>query len=157
MVLQGGVQLAVSDIDGKDHGRAVRQQNLGEASCGRADVEADMALDLDGILFQRGCELDAAAGDVGMRRLGPERGIARDDFRRLYDGLVIGDDEARVDCRARPCPALEQPALDQEYIDAFAGTTPVELMVVIGRTRAVLEHDPEICSIKEVRACCDSL
>src|SRR5256885_10734654 len=66
VVLQRGMQLAVADVDGKYQTGAVRQQNFGEAAGGGADVETDMAFDVDRILFQRAGELDAAARDIGM-------------------------------------------------------------------------------------------
>jgi hypothetical protein len=53
MAAQRGMQLAAPDIDGEDEAGAVRQQHLGEAAGGCADVEADMVLDLDRILLQR--------------------------------------------------------------------------------------------------------
>jgi len=55
------MQLAAPDIDGEHEARTVLQQHLGETAGGGADVEADMALDLDRIQFQGAGELDAAA------------------------------------------------------------------------------------------------
>jgi hypothetical protein len=75
VVAQRGMQLAVTDIDGEDEARAVLQQHLGEAAGGRADVEADMVLDLDRILLQCAGELDAAARDIRVRGLRRQIGI----------------------------------------------------------------------------------
>ena len=81
MVVQRGMQLAVADIDGEHEAGAVRQQHLGEAAGGGADVEADMVLDLDRILLQRAGELDAAARDAGVRGLRRKLGIGGDGLR----------------------------------------------------------------------------
>ncbi len=80
-----------------------------------------MILDVDRIALQRAGKLDPAARDVGVRRLGLDHRVLRDGFRGLYHLLVVGGDEAGLDRRARPRPALEQAALDQQNIRALAG------------------------------------
>ena len=55
--LQLGVKLIASDIHREHPGRATRQQHLGEAAGRRADVQADVALDVDRILLERAREL----------------------------------------------------------------------------------------------------
>src|SRR6185295_6820647 len=65
MAVQRTVQLAVADVDGKHHRGAVREQHLGEATGGGADVEADVILDLDRVLLQCAGELDAASRHPG--------------------------------------------------------------------------------------------
>src|SRR4051812_12346379 len=67
------MQLAMPDVDGKYHAGAVGEQHLGKTSGRCADVEADVVLDLQWILLQRACELDATARDEGMRRLRVQR------------------------------------------------------------------------------------
>ena len=58
----------------------------------------------------------------GVRRLRLQPGVSRDHFRGLLNWLVVGDDEPGVDRGARPRPALEQAALDQQNIRALAGS-----------------------------------
>ena len=115
------MQLAVADIDGKYEAGAVRQQHLGKAAGGCADVEADMIFDLDRVLLQRAGQLDAAARHQGMRRLRLQRRVGGECLRRLQDRLVIGGDKAGFDRGLRPRTAFEQAALDQQQIGALAG------------------------------------
>src|SRR5258708_522252 len=69
MAMQGWMQLAAPDIDGKHQAGAVGEQHLGEAAGGCADVEADVVLDLDRVALQRARQFDAAARHEAMRRL----------------------------------------------------------------------------------------
>ncbi len=99
-----------------------------------------MALDVDRVLLERASELYAAARDIGMRGLCLQHGVIRDDLGRFCDLLVIGDDEPGLDRGARPRPALEQAALDQQEIDAFAGSGHASLMRLGPARRAVGRH-----------------
>ena len=63
-----------------------------------------------------------------MRGLGLDHRIFGDRLRWFRHLLVIGSDEAGLDRRARPCPAFEQAALDQQYILALAGRGHQALM-----------------------------
>ena len=65
----GKVKVAVTDIDGENLRRAVGQQTVGKAPGGRADVKRSFVFDLNGELDERLFELDAAAADIGSRRL----------------------------------------------------------------------------------------
>ncbi len=119
--MQRGMQLGAADIDRKHQAGAVGEQDLGKSAGRGADIEADMPFDIDRIALQRARELDAAARHVGMRGLGPQHCVGRNGLGRFGDLLVIGHDEAGRDGGLRPRPALEQAALDQEDIRAFAG------------------------------------
>ena len=121
VIAQRGMQLAAPDIDGEDEARAVLQQHLGEAAGGGADVEADMALDLDRIQFQGAGELDAAARDPGVRGLRGQFGIGGDHLRRFQHGPAVGGHAAGVDRGAGAGAAFEQAALDQQHVHALAG------------------------------------
>ena len=144
MAVQRGMQLAAADIDREHQAGAVRQQHLGEAAGRGADVEADMILDVDRVVLQRARELDAAARHKGMRGLRLQHGVGGDGLRRFCDRLVVGDDEAGLDRRARPRPALEQAALDQQDVGALAGR---RVMVAaawpsVSPMRAAMARDP---------------
>ena len=84
MVPQRGMQLPVPDVDREHDGSAVGEQDFGEAAGRRADVEADMALDVDRVLLQRARELDAAAGDVGVRGLRLQHGVSWGSSRTVW-------------------------------------------------------------------------
>src|SRR5882757_425203 len=120
MVLQRVMQLAVADVDGENDAGAVRQQHLGEAAGGGADVEADMAFDIDRILFQRAGELDAAAGYPGVGGLRGNLRVRSDRLRCLQNLLAAGDHEAGLDRGAGAGAAFEQAALDQQHVRALA-------------------------------------
>ena len=53
MVPQRGVELSVPDIDREHDGGAVGEQDFGEPAGRCADVETDVALDVDRKLLQR--------------------------------------------------------------------------------------------------------
>ena len=91
------MQLAVADVDGEHEARTIGEQHFGEAAGRSADIEADMALDIDRIVLERAGELDAAARDIGMRRLGRECSAGRDDLGRFGDLLAVGGDDGGVD------------------------------------------------------------
>ena len=115
------MQLAVPDIDREDEAGAIRQQHLGEAAGGCADIEADMALDIDRILFQRSRQLDAAARDPGVRGLRGQFCVDGDGLRCLQNLLAVGYHAAGLDRGAGAGTAFEQAALDQQHVRALAG------------------------------------
>ena len=122
MAVQRRMQLATPDIDREYEAGAVGEQYLGKAAGRCADVEADAILDLDSVALQRARQLDAAARDIGVRRLRAQRGVNWNSLGRLQHRPVIGHDQARFDRGLRARPAFEQPALDQQQVRALAGT-----------------------------------
>ena len=120
MIVQGRVQLSAPDVDRKHDTRAIGQQYFREAAGRCADVEADVILDIDRILFERACQLDAAARDIRVGRLSLQGGVSSDRFGGFQDRLVVGGDEPGLDRGAGAGAALEQSALYQQDIDAFA-------------------------------------
>src|SRR5438105_2218534 len=115
------MQLLATDIDGEYQTGTVRQQYLGETAGRCADVETDMTLDFDRILLQRTRQFDPAARDKGMRRLRLQHRIDGNGLGWLQNRLVTGHNQAGLDRRLRPCPALEQAAFDQQQVRALAG------------------------------------
>ena len=101
MVVQRGMQLAAADVDRKHQAGAVRQQHLGKAAGRRADVEADMVLDVDRILLQRARQLDAAARHIGMRGLRGQCGVGGDDFGGFCHRLAVGQTTSPASIAAR--------------------------------------------------------
>ena len=59
-------------------GRAGLQQDIGKAAGGGADIEADVAGDVDREMAQRACELESAAAHVGRAR-------------EYFDGAIVVD------------------------------------------------------------------
>ena len=100
MAVQRGMQLVAPDIDGEHQAGAIGEQYFGEAAGRCADVETDVILDFERILLERARELDAAARNIGMRRLGAQDGVGGDALRRLQHRLVIGGHDGRL--RSRP-------------------------------------------------------
>src|SRR5258705_12358487 len=115
------MQLLAPYIVSKHQAGALGEQHRGETAGRCADVEADMALDLDRILLQRAGQFDATARDKGVRGLRLQHGISGDALGWLHDLLVIGRDETGFDRRLRPGPAFEHAALDQQCVRALAG------------------------------------
>jgi hypothetical protein len=118
--VQAGMQLSVPDIDGVDEARAIGEQDFGETAGRSADIDADMILDVDGILIQRAGKFDAAARHPGMRGFCNDLGIIRKGFRCFRDLLAIGNDAACFDSGLRPRTAFEQAALNQQDVCALA-------------------------------------
>ena len=54
--MQRRMQLAVADVDGEHEARTIGEQHFGEAAGRSADIEADMALDIDRIVLERAGE-----------------------------------------------------------------------------------------------------
>jgi len=67
-----------------------------------------------------------------MCRLGLDHRVFRDGLGRFCHRLVVRGDEPGLDRRARPRPALEQAALDQQQIDPFARRGHARLMISVG-------------------------
>ena len=78
-------ELALADIHGKNFGRAVLQQAVGEAAGGRAEVERDQAGHVQLKMLQRVFEFVAAAADVFFAGLQRER-VIRFERRRWVCG-----------------------------------------------------------------------
>ena len=80
--------LAVAGVDGKDAGRAVLEEAVGEASGGGADVQAGEVLDGDRPVGEGAFELQAAAADVAeVVAEQAEDGVGGDRGSRLVDAL----------------------------------------------------------------------
>src|SRR5579872_699274 len=133
MMAQRRMQLPPPDIDGENHGGAIGEQYFGKTAGGCADIETDMVFDWNRVSFQRAGKLDAAARDKGVCRPRIEGGIGGNGCGCLEDRSAVGRDKTRLDRRLRPRPALEQSALDQENIDAFAGN--IYLVVATGQVQ----------------------
>src|ERR1700678_4536461 len=125
MAAQRRMQLLAPDIDGEHPAGAVGEQHLGEAAGRRADVETDVILDVERMSLQRARQLDAAARDIGMRRLRAEFGVGGDKLGGFQHRSVVGDDQTGFDRGLGAGPAFEQPALDQQQVRALAGKTQV--------------------------------
>ena len=73
-----GCKLAVADIDGKDAGRAAREQHLREAAGRGADVEADVALDIERKCSSAPASLTPPRETQGCAGVGLDRRVRRD-------------------------------------------------------------------------------
>ena len=116
-------QLAATDVERVDAGRAALQQDVGEAAGGGADVEADEAGRVDPEGVQRGGQLVAAPGDVRLGASDRDRGVRGRRGRR-----PCGPARAASPSPTRTWPAitsacarvrdLDEAALDEELVEA---------------------------------------
>ena len=81
-----GVELAVPDVDGDHAFRPAPEQHVGEAAGRGADVEAGEARGIEPEGVERGGELDAAARDIRVGRLGFDRRVRPIGVRGLAQG-----------------------------------------------------------------------
>lgn len=114
------MQLAAPNIDRVDAPRAAREQDLGEASRGGADIEADAACRIKAGMIECGLKLEGAARDPRMLARGFEPRIRRDRLRGLAQGDAVGRDKSGRNRGLRSCAALEQAAFDEDDIGALA-------------------------------------
>lgn len=91
------VDLARADVDGMDASGAVLKETIGEAASGCADVETDLAGDVDGEVFQRSFEFQAAAANVRRPAGDFEAAIQRDGLAGLGAFLTLNEDGAGQD------------------------------------------------------------
>src|SRR5262249_14949910 len=121
---QAWMQLAASHVHRIDAPCATREQHLGKsAGCG-TDIETDAASRIERRIgpeaIEGGRELHPTAGYIRMRRLGAQRRVGGDLFRRLRDDELVGLHTAGGNGGLRLGPALKQAALDEKAIDANA-------------------------------------
>jgi hypothetical protein len=107
---------------GIDPACAAGEQSFAEAPGRGADVEADAPGGIAAELVERGRELDAATRHIRVRGLCAERGIDGHFLRGLGDDGRIGRHPSGGDGGLCLRPALEQAALDEQAIDADAGS-----------------------------------
>ena len=117
------VELAVGDVEGDDVRRARLQQAVREAAGRRADVEAAAPRRVEPESVQRVAQLDAAARDVGRRRVDAELDVGLDELARL-GGARVARPEADMtghDRRRGARAGRKQPALRQQGVEADPG------------------------------------
>ena len=96
IVTQAPVELAVANVE-RDHAdRAAFQEDVGESSRGRADVERLAAFDEDAERVECMRQLDAATTDIRMvRLLQGHLGIVGDLLTRFLGRLAVDEHDAR--------------------------------------------------------------
>src|SRR3954468_12772229 len=114
------MQLSMPDIDRVEAFRATRQQDLREATGRSAEVETGAALHHEAEMVKCGRKLHAAARHPWMRRRSAQHAIDRERVRCLANRLIIGGYQAGRNRGLRLGAALEQPALDEQKVSAFA-------------------------------------
>ncbi len=116
---EAGIELSVADIDGDHLRRSVREQHVGEASGRGADVEADVALRIEGEGVERGGKLDPTARRPGVERLGLDRRVTRNLFRGLLHRDAADADKPGRDRGLSAGAAGKEAALDENDIRAL--------------------------------------
>jgi hypothetical protein len=114
------VQLAAADIHRIDVPGSAGEERFGKASGGRSNVEADPFGNLDRKSLKCRGEFDPAARNVRMRRFGGDDGARRNCIGSLANKLAVRCHLTGGNRGLRSRAALEQTALDQEPIGAFA-------------------------------------
>ena len=135
------VQLAVADVE-CDHARsAALEQDIGEAACGSADVEAVTPGWINAKRVERVRKLDPAPRDVGLSLRHREvRGLVQ-----LLAGFLVTRHPAREQERLRLGAALREPALDQQDVNPFLHAPMIAVMAELQgervRLRPLGPHD----------------
>ncbi len=109
------VELPVADVDRGDARRPVLEEAVGEAARRGAEVDGGASLDPDVDELERVGELLASAGDEPGRPLDLELRVLVD----LMPRLVVAPDEPRDHERLRLGPALGEPALHEQDVQAL--------------------------------------
>ncbi len=113
------VQLAAADIHGVDALGPAGQAHLGEAAGRGADVQHHLVLGRDEPVRQGVGQLQRAAADPGMGRLGLYPRILRGEFGRLEHRLAIDAHAPSLDRGLGLGAALEEAAFDEEDVNAL--------------------------------------
>ena len=118
-------KLSTAHVESVDAACAALQQDIGEATGRRADVERDLTGRVDPERFERGGQLEAAAADVRHRLLDDDGDGVVDLVAGLAipaGGVAIPDaDLAGQDERLGARPRIRQPAIDQQLVEADLG------------------------------------
>src|SRR5206468_3420281 len=121
VLAQLGVELAHPDVHGVHAGGAALEQAVGEAAGRGAHVEADPAghLHLEGV--EGVGELLAAPAHERRAPLELDARLPADEGARLVHALAVHEHLAREDQAGGLLPTLDEPALDEQAVDAHAG------------------------------------
>ncbi len=118
VVAEGLGNLAVAGVDGQYAVRAVLQQAIGEATGGRADVQAKSAAYLDGPVGQGRFQLEAAAAHVAhLAAQQADRRVEGDGMAGLFEFLLADEDAPGQDQGLGPLPGRRQAALHQQFVE----------------------------------------
>ena len=110
--------LARPDIHRMDPRRAGLQKRVGEPSGRGADVETDLAGDVDRKCCESAGQFHSAAAHVRRPREHFDRAILRHGVARLARLLPVDEDLAGHDQRLRLLARFGEPALDQKTVQA---------------------------------------
>ena len=113
------MQLAAPDIDRMHEACAAVQQHFGEAAGRRADVEADLVVDLDRIALERARKLDAAARHPRVLGLCLDLRVGRNFVGGLQDDFAAGCHQSGGNRSLCAGAAFEQAARDQQAVGAL--------------------------------------
>ena len=111
-------ELALADVHGKNLGRAVLEQAIGEPAGGGAEVERDQAGHVQLKMSQRVFELVAAAADVFFAGVEGEGVVRLDGVAGFAGGLGVDADLAGEDGAFGAFAAFAEAAFDQCLIEA---------------------------------------
>ena len=115
-------ELAVADIDRVHPARPARQQHIGEAAGGGADIQRRAPARIDPEVRERVVEFLAAPRDPGMVRAAHrEREIVRDLEAGLVEAAFAREHPAGQQQRLRPGPGLGQAARHEQGVEPLLG------------------------------------
>ena len=110
------MQLPIADVERDDARSAALEQAVGESTGRRPDVQAVPAGRVDVELVERVRQLLAPARDEPRRPRDVELHLLGD----LLTRLVVAPHEPRDDQSLGLCPALREPALDEQHVEPLA-------------------------------------
>ena len=107
-------------IHGVHARRSALQQAVGEAARGGADIEADLARDVERKVAQRARQFESAAADIGRAREHLHRAIVVDRLAGLGGLLPVDQHLAGHDQRLRFLAGFGEAALHQQTVEPLS-------------------------------------
>jgi hypothetical protein len=114
------MQLTMPHVYANNFRRAAREQNVGKAAGGGANIEAKLLRRIEAEGIKRGGKLDAAPRYPGVGGSGFDVGAGIDRLGCLAKDLAVNANETGRDRFLCLGPAYEELAFDKSEIGAFA-------------------------------------
>src|SRR5437868_2402176 len=114
VLMQLPIELAPPDVDRVNAGRAALQENIGEPTGRRADIDGDLSRDIEPDRIERARQLAAAARHVLRAGIDPDVRIPGHGGSRPISAATVNPHRARQDEGLRALAARREPTLHQE-------------------------------------------